>query len=1530
MQTYVVGFNIFDARALVTPDGQPCDPFVLVECCDNEYQTETKQGKQSIVTYNESFIWSSIQLYPQQFKAASITFSVYSRNFFTRNDLIGRATLQLDNVRNRRNHVYAKKWMTITKDNEPAASGALCATVFCLAPGDVAPSVDQQEGNDDAGEEGGGGEQDDYEDLSKAVLGGSIDQSGGKPHHVMVTIHRVEDLAPGSNPFVTAEFAGSLVTTSVAKDVTQHTFNECLTMPAMTPLFEDILLIKLWNHVSFGADELFAQGMLSFSELRNRSLLPRWFNFYGYNPDEILDSDVKEIAEQGEEVEANWYKGKLLVSARVEKLTSLEDLQSAGVSMAKGFEEPATTSICILADIYMVAGAVGREVQVEITLGTQSAETGWVYPSFGAGSDPASSSSASSAQQVEQDFEHPTTFQYTQSEGRPAVILALMPEDPISQPDCLINVYSRGVMSGRTRLGYCKVPLAKLEKYDPGNPRIPFFLPLKPMPWNGMQKLPVSLLMTLEKTSDESSTNNRHNRKIVKNMAYVLRVYLFGARHIDFGGNQTNPALFVRATCAGASTETGQIAGDLRPQWMRCMELHITLMTDHPKRPPTMEPITVSLCNYEGMFSQPVIGKAICKYTYMRQKDILDEWEPYRLAPQWVKLYGGQYNTKPTGEICCAFELLRKKDVPELPQARMWPREDLLFQRNLDFCRLRKATLHVSVLGLRDMKPLPVFGGLSSAPVSMPTVEFKVRKLLENPRTTKTGKTIHEFWSCFCKYIADKPKGDPNNPADRNKKWETKVGMNHEFFQYRRMNIMLPEDPVFQPWVTIKVGDGPTGGVTDIAECRLNLGPLLPWLTGKWERGPALESFVEMDEETRNLHIGEIRKSELAQSTSKNTNLIAPPKKVEETMDSSGVHILMRKAAKEISAKGFPVKTAALNMKLGHGHGRPQVLTGDHANSPSRLNRDPVAGLLDTSMRDRNDIFLRATGEIQRAGGSGGATRGDLEGRLEDSGTAPFVNDFFYKSLPLTRNRDVITQTDMEARYDPGTFGFIKCAIKLTEGHLDEIIGDNIHGIEYESSASSSAGASNEQAPNDGANSSAESSSSSAEAGAAAGQVAVRADGASSSSKNPQEVGEDAGGGEALPTSPTAGLKNLDPVSGRRQSHGISPILDGFAWDEDALRERYKSSERVPNRVRARLYFVKGICIYGKASGFANPYLEFTLGKAIFVSMRNMFCSNTNTPTFYRLEERDIRMPEDSQLEIELKDHPADAVIGSTCIDLEDRWHSDTWRSLEMVPSENRGLWTLENVGMSRGSLNCWVELLDSVKSSEQKASTLRAPPAQEIEIRVVIWDTKAIRIVDDDHTDVTLTANLDCAEYFGEYPSIQDTDVHYGSKSGDAVFNWRVVYPHIRMPTKSCTLQISVFDYNMMSGNVFIADVNLDLKKYLEKVARDMDSIEVNSDLEFKNASFTEENPDVGLGSVNISMWVLTQSEADAMPVGLARNEPNVNPQLITPLEGRGWGDVLGGFSFKMPNFGLLGKLMPVIIVSFAMMIGFRYIGLL
>jgi len=1352
--------------------------------------------------------------------------------------------------------------------------------------------------------------------------------------------------------------------------------------------------------------------------------------------------------------------GKLLISARVEKLADIEDLCSAGSVPAARFDEPASVRICLLTDVYMVAGAVGRECMVEITLGKNHVSTDWVYPVM----DPtdaqakamsqSSSSSSSASGEYAQEFDMPTTFQYDQRQGRPDVISLLAPEDPISQPDCLVNVYTRGVMSGKVRLGYCRLKLNEIHPYDPGNPRIPTFFPLIPMPWNGVQTLPASLLMTLEKTSDEASTNssNRHNRKQVKNMLYVLRAYVFAAKDVQGfdisrpGGYSGEPNLFVRVTCAGASVETARLQGDLRPSWMKCLELNITLMSDHPKKAPTMEPITVSLLNQDNFISSSTLGKAICRYTYMRTRNLLNEWEPFSIEPQWVKLRGGQYNSKTLGSVCVAFELLRKKDIQQLPPQSMWPMQEPAYRPAIDFCRMRKATMHISLLGLRDMKPVSSLGGLMSSNVANPVVEFRIRKLLKhhgahassgeglkglatNTEVNGSSSTnystfniAHEYWRCKFQYQQVKDEGDPNTPEDRNKNWESGSGMSFEFLQYGRINVMLPELPIFQPWVACLVyNNGSTK--QPIADCRLPIGPKLPWLThpGEYQVAEVRDEYTEENDEDRQVKVEHIREASLAQggdgksikgnNKGKGTGLlIGAPQATEQELDTTAVHILLKQGRKgKQSLEMFPHSENDLNMKLGHSHGRllkSQTITGAEknklaaqfgtntllssskpplqtVNEDDTLDDDDAAdagggggaspnnaggtGGRATTEKfkdvDPNQYYLQAIGEIPRGGFDGGsATRQEVEGRLEDNpDKSKFGNDLYYRNIPLTRNRDSAQTSDMEPAFDVGVYGYVKCFIKLTEGHMSEINGgvsDNYMGMSTSSSDSAykieKAQADQKKFAEDFENQDIKdndalegSSSSSTSASGGGGVDLDSADGSgnpqdSSGSGNSSSSGTVAvsGSGRRSSTSSSidSGGKNIDPVSGRQQSMDTPEVLEKYAWSDEGLREKYKNTDNLPTRVRVRLYFVKGICIYGKgSSGFASPYLEFNLGKAVLVSMRNLYQSNTNTPSFYRLEERDIRMPEDARCEISLKDYGGglggDGVIGSTVIDLEDRWHSENWQNLadkQLVPVENRGLWSSSAHGMSRGSLEMWVEMLDSVKSSDQKASALRAPPVQEIEVRFVIWDTVGVRIVDGEHTDVTLSVNLDCAEYKGGL-AIQNTDVHYGSKDGNAVFNWRVVYSKIRMPTKSATLQISVSDYNAFSGNTYIGDVNLDLKKYLEKVARDMDAIQLTSTLRCKNGPYQEENPEVEhVGEVNISMWVLTQSEADAQPVGLARNEPNVNPQLITPLEGRGWGDVLGSFTFTLPDFGLLGKVFPIIILVFLMLIGLKYIGLL
>lgn len=77
-------------------------------------------------------------------------------------------------------------------------------------------------------------------------------------------------------------------------------------------------------------DELLAHGQLSFSELRAKPTAMRWFNFYGFDKTEIPSLGV--FKHDAEEVPpANFYMGRMQISARVERLDKMESLLPAQV-----------------------------------------------------------------------------------------------------------------------------------------------------------------------------------------------------------------------------------------------------------------------------------------------------------------------------------------------------------------------------------------------------------------------------------------------------------------------------------------------------------------------------------------------------------------------------------------------------------------------------------------------------------------------------------------------------------------------------------------------------------------------------------------------------------------------------------------------------------------------------------------------------------------------------------------------------------------------------------------------------------------------------------------------------------------------------------------------------------------------------------------------------------------------------------------------------------------------------------------------
>merc|ERR1719362_1606906 len=137
---------------------------------------------------------------------------------------------------------------------------------------------------------------------------------------------------------------------------------------------------------------------------------------------------------------------------------------------------------------------------------------------------------------------------------------------------------------------------------------------------------------------------------------------------------------------------------------------------------------------------------------------------------------------------------------------------------------------------------------------------------------------------------------------------------------------------------------------------------------------------------------------------------------------------------------------------------------------------------------------------------------------------------------------------------------------------------------------------------------------------------------------------------------------------------------------------------------------------------------------------------------------------------------------------------------------------------------------------------------------------------------------------------------------------------------------------------------VSIDIRKYVEKVARDLEALTATADLAFMPVSSEEDggkeaeaqagDPSAEgqdpAGRIQFEFYIYTQSEANEKKAGLGRGPPNEHPPLTTPAEGRGWGDVFAGYEFSLPSFGLWAKVLPLIIFTLICLVGLKFVGLL
>jgi hypothetical protein len=311
-------------------------------------------------------------------------------------------------------------------------------------------------------------------------------------------------------------------------------------------------------------------------------------------------------------------------------------------------------------------------------------------------------------------------------------------------------------------------------------------------------------------------------------------------------------------------------------------------------------------------------------------------------------------------------------------------------------------------------------------------------------------------------------------------------------------------------------------------------------------------------------------------------------------------------------------------------------------------------------------------------------------------------------------------------------------------------------------------------------------------------------------------------------------------------------------------------------RVVVRLYLLKAYNLPPMdLNGSTDSYPVIKLAGKTVDDKDATVALNLN-PNYYTSYELYATIPGACNLEVTLMDADtlSNDTIGSTYIDLENRYFNVEWREYDLKPVETRTL-HLPTSSMSCGKVSMWVEIMTPNEAASLPMIDIKPPPPEEFELRVIVWNTKNVPMRNKDgetkvdmkvkvnfigyesvqsETGIGATNNRwDYAQSYGELMGmmtknvermgdlardkliaarnalgvsanpgyVKETDVHWYVTNGRGDFNYRMVWPLLynvdKIEDKPMRLSIGVYDFDLGKDDL-IGECNLDIQPLLKR----------------------------------------------------------------------------------------------------------------